>query len=179
MAFVGYFGGKFVQNQFSKADDNAKQNKTEVTVKQQQPVQQKVSKSQKNKESKTADFTKEMSALEKAYKNRFDTALKIILGETARDKLYQQVDSLEKPEKLNTKTGQRVSGMPMLLQCIINWLRTLKKIKLLRTFCQAGMKTRPISIRWLSSRDATAAAFRQAVRTVHLTMPIKNSSNSI
>ena len=46
LAFVGYFGGKFVQNQFSKADDNAKQNKTEVTVKQQQPVQQKVSKSQ-------------------------------------------------------------------------------------------------------------------------------------
>lgn len=68
LAFVGYFGGKFVQNQFSKADDNAKQNKTEVTVKQQQPVQQKVSKSQKNKESKTADFTKEMSALKKPIK---------------------------------------------------------------------------------------------------------------
>lgn len=105
LAFVGYFGGKFVQNQFSKADDNAKQNKTEVTVKQQQPVQQKVSKSQKNKESKTADFTKEMSALEKAYKNRFDTALKIILGETARDKLYQQVDSLEKAGKIEYKDG--------------------------------------------------------------------------
>ncbi len=105
LAFVGYFGGKFVQNQFSKADDNAKQNKTEVTVKQQQPVQQKVSKSQKNKESKAADFTKEMSALEKAYKNRFDTALKIILGETARDKLYQQVDSLEKAGKIEYKDG--------------------------------------------------------------------------
>ena len=104
LALLGYIGGKTYQHFADKADDGQKQDKTETVVKTQPEVQKKKAAEPKKTE-KTADFAKELSALDKAYKNRFDTALKIILGEQGRDQLYSQVDKLAKDGKIEYKDG--------------------------------------------------------------------------
>ena len=102
LTLAGYFGGKFVQNQFSKADNNAKQNKTEVVAKVKQQVTEKV---EAQKSPQTIEYSEAVTVLEKAYKNRFDTSLEIILGKTARDNLYQQIDKLAEDGKIEYKDG--------------------------------------------------------------------------
>ena len=104
LALLGYIGGKTYQHFADRADDGQKQDKTETVVKTQPEVQKKKAAEPKKTE-KTADFAKELSALDKAYKNRFDTALKIILGEQERDQLYSQVDKLAKDGKIEYKDG--------------------------------------------------------------------------
>ena len=99
LAAVSFFGGKFLHNQFNKTSDTPHKENTEVQVKT--PVQTK----KVVKDTKTADFAKEMTALEKAYKNRFDTALEIILGTQKRDQLYQKIDNLAKEGKIQYKDG--------------------------------------------------------------------------
>lgn len=100
LALLGYVGIKSVHSEMNKSSsDTPKSPKTEVVSKTSQTTKN------TQKEVKTADFSKEQSALNKAYKNRFDTALEIILGKEARDNLYKQIDALEKSGKIEYKDG--------------------------------------------------------------------------
>lgn len=98
LAALALLGGKFAKNQFNKSSDAPQKENT--TVQAKTPVQTKVV-----EDTKTADFSKEMTALEKAYKNRFDTSLEIILGAQKRDQLYQKIDNLAKAGKIQYKDG--------------------------------------------------------------------------
>ncbi len=104
LALVGYFAGKTISSLMEKPVKDAKQNNTENVVKRQDPAKQQIQR-QTDKKKETADFAKESEALEKAYKNRFDTSLKIILGEKARDQLYQQIDQLAQNGKIEYQDG--------------------------------------------------------------------------
>lgn len=97
---LGFFGGKFVKDQIAKSSDTPKPNNTEVTVKTPDKKTP-----QTTKDTQTADFSKEMSALEKAYKNRFDTSLEILLGQQKRDNLYQKIEKLAQDGKIQFKDG--------------------------------------------------------------------------
>lgn len=97
---LGFLGGKFVKDQIAKSSDAPKTNNTEVAVKTPDKKT-----TQTAKETKTADFSKEMSALEKAYKNRFDTSLEILLGQKKRDNLYQKIEKLAQDGKIQFKDG--------------------------------------------------------------------------
>lgn len=99
LAALTFFGGKFAKNQSSNTSDTATKENTEVQVKTPAKTQD------VKKVTKTADFSKEMTALEKAYKNRFDTSLEIILGAQKRDQLYQKIDNLAKEGKIQYKDG--------------------------------------------------------------------------
>ena len=99
LAALTFFGGKFAKNQSSNTSDTATKENTEVQVKTPAKTQD------VKKVTKTADFSKEMTALEKAYKNRFDTSLEIILGTQKRDQLYQKIDNLAKEGKIQYKDG--------------------------------------------------------------------------
>lgn len=99
LAALAFFGGKFAKNQSGNTSDTANKENTEVQVKTP-------AKTQDVKQiTKTADFSKEMTALEKAYKNRFDTSLEIILGAQKRDQLYQKIDNLAKNGKIQYNDG--------------------------------------------------------------------------
>ena len=99
MAALGFFGGRFAHNQFNKTSNAPHKENTEVKV--NTPVKTK----KVVEDTKTADFSKELSALEKAYKNRFDTSLEIILGVQKRNQLYQKIDNLAKEGKIQYKDG--------------------------------------------------------------------------
>lgn len=99
LAALAFFGGKFAKNQSNSTSNTANKENTEVQVKTPAKTQD------VKKVTKTADFSKEMTALEKAYKNRFDTSLEIILGAQKRDQLYQKIDNLAKEGKIQYKDG--------------------------------------------------------------------------
>ncbi len=99
LAALGFFGGRFAHNQFNKTSNAPHKENTEVKV--NTPVKTK----KVVEDTKTADFSKELSALEKAYKNRFDTSLEIILGVQKRNQLYQKIDNLAKEGKIQYKDG--------------------------------------------------------------------------
>ena len=103
LALFGYLAGKTISSLTEKPVKDSKQNNTEKVVKQKTTTQQ--AQKQTVKEKGTADFAKERAALEKAYKNRFDTSLKIILGEKARDQLYQKIDRLAQDGKIEYQDG--------------------------------------------------------------------------
>ena len=103
LALFGYLAGKTISSLTEKPAKDSKQNNTEKVVKQKTTTQQ--AQKQTVKEKGTADFAKERAALEKAYKNRFDTSLKIILGEKARDQLYQKIDRLAQDGKIEYQDG--------------------------------------------------------------------------
>ena len=147
IAVLGYFGTKFVYNEFGKKSDSPEKTPTETLMnKQEQKVSDtKVFKEfengavlQKTKVDKTPERQKlqEVSeakqvinaqssenaqqfkqkstksnsqsaegSLEKAYKNRFDSSLKILIGEKARDVLYSKVDQLHKQGKIRYSAG--------------------------------------------------------------------------
>ena len=102
LAALGFLGGHLIKSQFgNSADTSNKENKAKTEVQVKTPAKEK----QTVDKTKTADFSKEMTALEKAYKNRFDTSLEIILGAQKRDKLYQQIDKLAQAGKIQYKDG--------------------------------------------------------------------------
>ena len=103
LALFGYLAGRTISSLTEKPVKDSKQNNTEKVVKQKTTTQQ--AQKQTVKEKGTADFAKERAALEKAYKNRFDTSLKIILGEKARDQLYQKIDRLAQDGKIEYQDG--------------------------------------------------------------------------
>ncbi len=103
LATLAFFGGKFAKNQSNSTSNTANKENTEVQVKT--PTKSPVKTQKVEQNTKTADFAKEMTALEKAYKNRFDTALEIILGTQKRDQLYQKIDNLAKEGKIQYKDG--------------------------------------------------------------------------
>lgn len=105
LAAIAWFGGKSVLNSIDKGDNDKKQDKTELT--QNTPVkEQKVSQNNEQTPQKTTvDFAEEMARLNKAYKDRFDSSLKILLGEDARDKLYQEIDALVQQGKIEFSDG--------------------------------------------------------------------------
>ncbi len=104
LALVGCFAGKTISSLMEKPVKDTKQNNTENVVKRQDPAKQQIQR-QTDKEKEIADFSKEREALEKAYKNKFDTSLKIILGEKARDQLYQKIDQLMQNGKIEYQDG--------------------------------------------------------------------------
>lgn len=99
---LGFLGIKTANEKFGKSDEALPKNDIETVTKIQTPVNN-VEKQQT--ETKTVDFSKEQEALNQAYKKRFDSSLKIILGEEARDQLYSQIDQLAKEGKIEFKDG--------------------------------------------------------------------------
>lgn len=56
-------------------------------------------------DSVSPEFQKVLDNLNKAYKDRFDSALEIHLGAEKRDQLYQQIDNLAKDGRIEYKDG--------------------------------------------------------------------------
>ncbi len=106
LAVAGYLGGKMVHDLSNTSGNDAKQNAKEVVKPNEAKPQAKPElQATSNETNKTADFSQELETLNKAYKNRFDTALKIILGETERNNLYQEIDQLAKDGKIALSDG--------------------------------------------------------------------------
>ena len=99
---LGYFGHKMINPSSSESDKALPTFKIEtpkqVTPEQNQNVQEKSIET-----GKTADFANE--ALNKAYKNRFDSSLEILLGQEKRDVLYAKIDKLAQNGKIEYSNG--------------------------------------------------------------------------
>lgn len=110
IGLTGLVAGKYGKD-IAKTFQNAKENKTEMYT---TPIVQQEAKtksitpqmvSQAQKQEKSQVKTTEMSKLEKAYKNRFDTALEILIGKTKRDILYKKIDNLAQDGKIKYQGG--------------------------------------------------------------------------
>lgn len=98
--FAGLLAHKANEEMSKNGQEQFKFN-TEIKAKTQAPKQDAAKtivapqfSAQKQAVKKTSETNVTNSSLEKAYKNRFDTSLEILLGKEKRDNLYRQIDSL-------------------------------------------------------------------------------------
>ncbi|MDO5385776.1 MAG: hypothetical protein Q4F75_00720 [Pseudomonadota bacterium] len=96
--FAGLLAHK-ANKEITRAEQEQLKFDTEIKAQSQSKAQEKVktiAASQFAVPSQTADKQKITAddALQKAYKNRFDTSLEILLGKEKRDNLYKQIDTL-------------------------------------------------------------------------------------
>lgn len=111
IAVVSLIGGKALFNTLScdvaKGMPEKDKQETTFTPKKQvvvTPVEQQKTTTEKQ-DSVSPEFQKVLDNLNKAYKDRFDSALEIHLGTEKRDQLYQQIDKLAQDGKIEYKDG--------------------------------------------------------------------------
>ncbi len=115
VAAMSLIGGKALFNNFS-SDKTSKNDNKETTFTPKQTVAVTPIEEQKNRTEEQApasekqdavitEFQKVFDNLNKAYKDRFDSALEIHLGAEKRDQLYQQIDKLAEDGKIEFKDG--------------------------------------------------------------------------
>lgn len=108
IAAFSIIGGKFVLN---NAGGNTPDSKTDYLDKTEQsitpPKADKPAIAVKETQDTAAsqEFMTALDNLNKAYKDRFDSALEIHLGAEKRDQLYQKIDKLAKAGKIQFKDG--------------------------------------------------------------------------
>lgn len=107
IGFLGYFGIKtaFSSVESGTEDTNLGKNKIEQTITPPPTTSNQQSVVHEVKDEKETEFEAALNALNKAYKDRFDSALEIHLGVEKRDQLYQQIDKFAEEGKIEFKEG--------------------------------------------------------------------------
>ncbi|MCM1324414.1 MAG: hypothetical protein NC218_09820 [Acetobacter sp.] len=104
VVLMGLLGGKTLYNNFNSShkDISMDQDKQETMYTPKETL-----KITPVAETDTFDneYLKAIDVLNKAYKDRFDSALEIVLGAEKRDQLYQKIDALAKAGKIEFSNG--------------------------------------------------------------------------
>lgn len=105
---LGLLGGKTAFNQLSDKNSSDSFSQTDITEQTITPPSVDkidITETKQQADIVNQDFLSAIDNLNKAYKDRFDSALEIHLGEEKRDLLYQKIDKLREESKIEFKNG--------------------------------------------------------------------------